>query len=62
MQADLDEEIVHARLDDEIERHWRMIIEDNTGGVDENKTIIHANRWYVYMNEKLLLIKGGYYV
>ena len=63
MEADLDEEeMVGARLYEKIECHWRMVFEDNTEEVDDKKTILHANRWYVYMNEKLLLIKCGYYV
>ena len=35
MDPDPDEEnIKDVVLDDEIERHWRMIFEDNNGGVD----------------------------
>ena len=39
-----------------------MLSEDNDGGVDDKKTLLHANRWDVYVNEKENLIKGGYSV
>ena len=39
-----------------------MLFEDNDGGVDDKKTLLHANRWDVYMNENEKLIKGGYSV
>ena len=29
-------------------------------GVYDKKTLIHAKRWDVYVNEKEKLIKGGY--
>ena len=41
------------------ERHWRNIFEDNEGGVDE-KALQHAKRWYLYLNEKEILVKGKY--
>ena len=40
------------RLDDERERHWRIGFEDNNGGVDDQKAILYAKRWDVYMNKK----------
>ena len=48
-----------GRLNDEREHHWRMVFEDNKGGVDNKKAIIHGTRWDVYMNDKRSLIKGG---
>ena len=39
-----------------------MVFEDNDGGVDDKKALLHANRWDVYINEKQKLIKGGYSV
>ena len=47
-----EEEMKNVILDDEIERHWRMVFEDNDVGVDNRKAVIHAQRWDVYMNEK----------
>ena len=41
-----------VRLDDEMERHWRIFFEDNDGGVDNQKVILHNKKWDVYMNEK----------
>ena len=38
-----------------------MFFEDNDGGVDDKKAILHANDWYVYMNQKEAIIKGGYF-
>ena len=39
-----------------------MFSEDNNIGVGNDKFIIYADRWDVYMNKILFLIKGGYYV
>ena len=41
-----------VRLDDERERLWRMFFDDNNGGVDDEKMILHNKMWYVYMNKK----------
>ena len=35
--------------------------EDNEGGVDE-KALLHANRWDLYLNENEKLVKGKYSV
>ena len=40
------------KLDSERERQWRVVFEYNGGGLDYNKTLLHANSWYVYVNEK----------
>ena len=34
------------------ESFTRGFFEDNSGRVDNEKFILHANRWYVYMNNK----------
>ena len=39
-----------------------MVFEDNDGGVDYNKVILHAKSRDVYMNDKEALIKVGFYV
>ena len=39
-----------------------MVFQENDGGVDDEKEIIHAKRWYVYIKEKKTLIKGLYSV
>ena len=57
-----DEDMGGARLDDGRERQRMMVFEDNEGGVDDDKVIIYSKRWGVYMNNKGLLIKGGYSV
>ena len=41
-----------SRVDDERERHWRIVLEENDGGVDDAKELLHAKRWDVYVNEK----------
>ena len=41
-----------VRLDNERYHHWGVVFEVNLGGVDDKKNIIHAERWYVYMNKK----------
>ena len=50
------------KLDDEMKRRWRIIFEENDGGVDDNKELIHAKRWDVCMNQRENIIKGGYLV
>ena len=54
-QADMDlypdeEEMEDVKLDDKVERHWRVFFEGNYGGVKNDKEILHAKRWDVYMN------------
>ena len=56
-----EEDMDDVNIDDERERHWRIIFEDNEGGVDE-KALLHANRWDLYLNEKKSLVKGKYLV
>ena len=51
-----------VNLDNERGHHWRKVIEDNDGGVDDAKALLHANRWDVYVNEKGKLVKGRYSV
>ena len=46
---------------DEREHHWRNIFEDNDGGVDE-KALLHAKRWDLYLYKKESLVKGKYLV
>ena len=57
-----EEEMDNINLDDERECHWRMVFEDNDGGVDDAKALLHAKRWYIYVNEKEKIVKGGYLV
>ena len=66
-QADVEddtdeEEMDNINLDNNRERHWRMVFEDNDVGVDDAKTLAHAKMWDVYVNEKEKLVKGGYLV
>ena len=56
------DETEDVNLDDEREHHWRMVSKDNDGGVDDKKSLLHANRWDVYVNEKENIIKVGYLV
>ena len=43
MEPDTDEEdIEDVVINDEREHHWRMVFEDNNGGVDGTKALIHA--------------------
>ena len=53
MEDDPDEEEMDdLNIDDERERHWRMVFKDNEGGVDDKKALLHTKRWYLYVNEK----------
>ena len=61
VEQDPDEEDMEdVKLDKKSEHHWRMVFEDNDGGVGNQKSVLHAKRWDVYINEKEVLIKGGY--
>ena len=42
----------NVHLEDDRERHWRMVFEYNDGGVDYAKAFIYANMWDVCVNEK----------
>ena len=48
-------------INDEREHHWRNDFEDNEGGVDE-KALLHAKCWGLYLNENESLVKGKYSV
>ena len=64
MELEIDpdeEEKDDIKIDDERERHWRNVFEDNEGGVDE-KAFLHAKRWDLYLNKKEKLVKGKYLV
>ena len=53
MEDDLDEEdIDDVNLKGESESHWRMVFEDNDGGLEDVKALLHAKRRYVYVNER----------
>ena len=45
-----EEDMEDVKLDHKRERHWRIVFEDNNGGVDNKKSILHAKRWDVYIN------------
>ena len=63
MEQDPDEEdMEYLKLDNDRERHWRMVFEDNDEGVDDKKELLHAKRWDIYMNENEKIIKGEYLV
>ena len=42
--------------------HWRMVFEDNNGGVDGTKALLHTQKWDIQNLEKETLVKGGYLV
>ena len=42
-----EEEIKDVVLDNERERHWHMVFEDNNGGVYWTKALLHAKKWDV---------------
>ena len=56
-----EEDMDDVNIDDKRERHWRIFFEGNEGGVDE-KALLHAKRWDLYLNEKEKLVKGKYSV
>ena len=53
MEDDTDEEdMENVNLDDKRERHWMMVFEDNDGGMEDAKELLHAKKWDVYVNKK----------
>ena len=51
VEYDTDEEDMEdEKLDNEREHHWRKLFEDNDGGVDDAKSLLHDKRWDVYVN------------
>ena len=63
MEDDPDEEEMDdVNIDDEIERHWSMVSEENGRGVYDAKALMHAKRCDLYVNEKENIVKGGYSV
>ena len=45
-----EDEMDDVNIDDERDRPWRNIFEDNEGGVDDKKALLHAKCWDVYLN------------
>ena len=63
MENDPDEEEMgEVNIEDERERHWRNVFEDNEVGVDDKKALLHAKRWGLYVKKKEHLVKGKYLV
>ena len=55
------EDTVDVVLDKERENHRRRVVDGaNEAGEIFDKALLHAERWGVYMREKLSLVKGGY--
>ena len=46
------EDMKYVRPNNEREHQWMMYFEENEGGMDENKSLLHANRYNVYIIEK----------
>ena len=49
-----------VKIEDDRELHWRMVFGGNYLGMDNKKTLLHANMWDVYVNKTEKLIKGEY--
>ena len=47
-----EEDMEEVKLDDDMERHWRIVFEYNDGVVDDNRSLIHSNSWDFYINER----------
>ena len=51
MEDDPDEEEMHnVNLENEREHHWRKVFEDNDGGVDNAKALLHDKSCDIYVN------------
>ena len=42
-----EEDMDDVNLYDKREHHWRMVVEENDGGVDDANSLLHAKRWCV---------------
>ena len=61
VEPDSDEVVIKYVVPyDERDIHWRIIFEDNSGGVDGKKALLHAKKWDDYNQEKEALSKFGY--
>ena len=50
MKNDPDEEDMDdVNIDNERECHWRNVLEENEGGVDDKKELLHTKRWDLYI-------------
>ena len=47
-----EEEIDDVNLEDERERHRRMVFKDNDEGVGYKKVLLYSKRWYVCVHER----------
>ena len=47
-----EKDMENFNLNDDRGHHWRMVSENNGGGVDNAKALIHDKRWDLYVNEK----------
>ena len=53
MDEDLDDQdMQYLTLDDKMESHWRMFLDDNEGYRDDEKYLLHSKSWDDYMLEK----------
>ena len=57
-----EEDMEDVRLDNEREHHWRMVFNDNNGGVDDDKMVLNSKKWDFYMKITKVIIKVGCYV
>ena len=57
-----EEEIDNINLEEERERHWRMVFEDNDGLMENAKALLHDKMWDICINEKEKLVNGSYLV
>ena len=57
-----EEQMEEMVLDDERGIYWKIVFEENDGGRYYQKSLLHDNRWYVYIIDKISLIKDGYSV
>ena len=63
METDLDEEEMKVMdLDDEREGLCRMVFKDIEGGIDDDKYLIHAKIWDIYIRQKISLFQSVYYL
>ena len=61
MEDDPDEEEMdYVNLDNERECHCRMVFEENYGGLDDAKALLHAKKWDICVNDKENIVNGGY--
>ena len=54
-----EEDVENINIDNDRERHRRMVFKEFNGGVDDKKALLHAKRWDVSQIKGKILLSLG---